>query len=218
MEISGSQSIAAPRQAVWDALNDPEVLKRCLPGCESVTMKAADDFRVVVTSSIGPLRARFNGSLRMTEIDAPRSVVLVFQGEGGAIGFGKGSSHVSLADVPGGCELKYTAKAEVGGKLAQIGSRLIDGVARKMSDDFFAALRKVLVPEPQVPEEKAADVVMATSIAGDSAPQAVRPGPSEPRFSRPPTWGTVGWAAATAFSTGVAMTAFAMSAMMALRH
>ena len=142
MEITGTQLIAAPRAEVWNALNDPAVLRKCLPGCESVERSAADEFKVIVVSAIGPLRARFNGMLRLTEVQAPRSCVMMFEGQGGAVGFGKGSSAVTLQEKDGRTELSYSAHAQVGGKLAQVGSRLIDSVARKMSDDFFKAFHR----------------------------------------------------------------------------
>jgi carbon monoxide dehydrogenase subunit G len=144
MEILGSQIIPASQQAVWDGLNSPDVLKKCLPGCESVELVSPDVFKVVITAAIGPLKAKFNGTLNVTEANAPHSCVLIFEGQGGAVGFGKGSSSVNLKPVDGGTELTYSAQAHVGGKLAQIGSRLIDSVAKKMSDDFFKAFNKEL--------------------------------------------------------------------------
>jgi carbon monoxide dehydrogenase subunit G len=144
MEILGSQIIPASQQAVWDGLNSPDVLKKCLPGCESVELVSPDVFKVVITAAIGPLKAKFNGTLNVTEANAPHSCVLIFEGQGGAVGFGKGSSSVTLKPVEGGTELTYSAQAHVGGKLAQIGSRLIDSVAKKMSDDFFKAFNKEL--------------------------------------------------------------------------
>jgi carbon monoxide dehydrogenase subunit G len=144
MEILGSQIIPANQQAVWDALNSPEVLKKCLPGCESVELVSPDLFKVIITAAIGPLKAKFNGTLNVTEANAPNSCVLIFEGQGGAVGFGKGSSSVTLKTIENGTELIYSAQAHVGGKLAQIGSRLIDSVAKKMSDDFFKAFNKEL--------------------------------------------------------------------------
>jgi uncharacterized protein len=155
MEIIGTQTIPAPRATVWAALNDPEVLKKCLPGCEAVERMAEDEFKVVVVTSIGPLRARFNGVLRLTEVNAPVSCVMVFEGQGGAVGFGKGSSAVTLSETPAGTDLAYNAQAHVGGKLAQVGSRLIESVAKKMTDDFFKAFRKQLAPDA-VPDAAAA--------------------------------------------------------------
>lgn len=142
MEITGTQTIAAPRADVWQALNDPATLRRCLPGCESVERLTPEEFRIVITAAIGPLRPRFNGTLRMTEAAPPASCVMVFEGQGGAMGFGKGTATVSLREDGGATELSYAARAQVGGKLAQVGSRLIDGVARKISDDFFAAFHR----------------------------------------------------------------------------
>lgn len=142
MEITGTQLIAATRAEVWNALNDPVVLRKCLPGCESVERSAEDEFKVIVVSAIGPLRAKFNGLLRLTQVQAPDSCVMVFEGQGGAVGFGKGSSTVNLRDKDDRTELSYSAQAQVGGKLAQVGSRLIDSVARKMSDDFFKAFHR----------------------------------------------------------------------------
>ena len=106
MEILGSQVIPASQQAVWDALNSPEVLKKCLPGCESVELVSPNLFKVVITAAIGPLKAKFNGTLNVTEAVPPQSCVLIFEGQGGAVGFGKGSSSVSLSAVEGGTELK----------------------------------------------------------------------------------------------------------------
>jgi carbon monoxide dehydrogenase subunit G len=162
MQITGTQSIAAPRLAVWDALNDADVLKRCLPGCESVEKTTPEEFKVIVAAAIGPLRARFNGVLRLTEAQAPGSCVMVFEGQGGVVGFGKGSAHVALREVGATTELDYTAKAQVGGKLAQVGSRLIDSVAKKMSDDFFEAFRKQLALAEPAPSD---EPVIVSAIA-----------------------------------------------------
>jgi len=146
MDIIGQQVIPASRDAVWKALNDPKVLKACLPGCESVEQASPEEFRVVIKAVIGPLRARFQGVLRIAEAQPPESCVMHFEGQGGAVGFGKGSSQVTLREMPEGTELSYEAKAQVGGKLAQVGSRLIDSVVKKMADDFFKAFRLQLAP------------------------------------------------------------------------
>jgi uncharacterized protein len=171
MEIIGTQTIPAPRVTVWSALNDPQVLKQCLPGCESVERAAEDEFKVVVVTSIGPLRARFNGVLRLTEVNAPVSCVMVFEGQGGAVGFGKGSSAVTLSETPEGTALAYNAQAHVGGKLAQVGSRLIESVAKKMTDDFFKAFRKQLVPDA-VPEAVAGGAAAVAGAVGGAAAAA----------------------------------------------
>ncbi len=166
MDISGTQTIPVARAAVWDALNDPAVLKACLPGCESVERTSPEQFRVVVAAAIGPLRARFNGTLRIADAQPPSSCVMVFEGQGGAVGFGSGSSTVTLKDTADGTELSYTAQAQVGGKLAQVGSRLIDSVARKMADDFFKAFRAQLAPVSVSPDDTATVLVTEAATPG----------------------------------------------------
>jgi uncharacterized protein len=166
MEIIGKKIIPSKRETVWHALNDPVILKLCLPGCESVEKVGNDEFKVTIKTAIGPLRARFQGSLKMTEVNAPESCVMLFEGQGGAVGFGKGSSRVSLRAVDEGTELSYEAKAQVGGKLAQVGSRLIDSVAKKMTDDFFKAFEDQLNP-PAAPQGTA---VIAAPSTGAIAP------------------------------------------------
>jgi len=208
MEINGSQSIGAPRQKVWDALNDPAVLRQCLPGCESVERVSPDEFSVVMAAAIGPLRARFNGKLRMTQAEPPKSCVMVFEGQGGAVGFGKGTSSVALTETADGTTLAYTANAQVGGKLAQVGSRLIDSVARKMADDFFNALRRQLVPTAEaVPASKPsaatsrsqADPAIASiePPALPTTPQPAAASPSGPAM-------VPGWWLAVAMALGAA--------------
>lgn len=137
MEVSGEEHIRAPQQAVWDALNDPDVLKACIAGCEAVEKTSATEFRMAMNAAVGPVKARFTGKLAISHADPPNTYILTFEGTGGAAGFGKGSASVSLAPVEGGTSLKYVATAQVGGKIAQVGSRLIDGVAKKMAEDFF---------------------------------------------------------------------------------
>lgn len=144
MEILGQQYIAAQRQQVWSALNDPLILKACLPGCESVERVTPEEFRIVIKTAIGPLKARFQGSLKISEAKVPESCVMDFELQGGAIGFGKGSATVNLKDADQGTDLIYGAKAQIGGKLAQVGSRLIDSVAKKMADDFFKAFQEAM--------------------------------------------------------------------------
>lgn len=194
MEILGSQIIPASQQAVWDALNSPDVLKKCLPGCESVELISPDLFQVLITVAIGPLKAKFKGTLHVTEINAPQSCVLVFEGQGGAVGFGKGSSSVTLKTVEGGTELTYSAQAHVGGKLAQIGSRLIDSVAKKMSDDFFKAFNQELGGQSPTMTSSTPHAVDSTASAVNSiaiaSPQsaATSPGPSAHTQQVPASW------------------------------
>jgi hypothetical protein len=146
MDMTGEQLIPLSQQRVWEALNDPEILKACIPGCESITRVSDTEYKVVMTAAVGPVKAKFNGKLLLADLNPPQSYSLAFEGSGGAAGFGKGTARVSLAPAAGGTLLSYTANATVGGKLAQIGSRLIDGVARKMADDFFAKFNAAVAP------------------------------------------------------------------------
>ena len=149
MEMTGEQIIPAAQAEVWRGLNDPEVLKSCISGCESIERLSDTEYAVVTTAAIGPVKAKFRGKLRLADLDPPNSYSLSFDGQGGAAGFGKGSAKVTLATEGAGTRLSYAVKAQVGGKLAQIGSRLIDGVAKKLADDFFAAFNeKMAGPAP----------------------------------------------------------------------
>jgi carbon monoxide dehydrogenase subunit G len=138
MEIQSSRLIPAAPAVVWQALNDPEVLKECIPGCESFTRESDSTWRAVVAAKVGPVSARFTGTIELADVTPPTSYTLKFQGQGGAAGFANGDAKVELSPAAAGqTTLSYSARAQVGGKLAQIGSRLIDGVAAKMADDFF---------------------------------------------------------------------------------
>jgi carbon monoxide dehydrogenase subunit G len=160
MEMTGEQVIALPQQRVWEGLNDPEVLKACIPGCESIERVSENEYRVALTAAVGPVRAKFGGKLLLSEVTPPTSYRLSFEGSGGAAGFGKGSASVRLGPEGAGTRLAYTANAQVGGKLAQVGSRLIDGVAKKMADEFFQRFNEKLAgPAPAA----GAEAVMATA-------------------------------------------------------
>ena len=139
MEMSNTRIVPAPRERVWRALNDPETLKATVPGCESLERVEDDTYRAIVATKIGPVSARFTGKLTLLDIDAPNSYRMKFEGQGGAAGFANGEAKVTLTAEPGDqTALSYAVKATVGGKLAQIGSRLVDGAAAKFADDFFA--------------------------------------------------------------------------------
>ena len=155
MEMTGQQFIPRPQQRVWEALNDPQVLKACIPGCESVEKVSDSEYKLAMTAAVGPVKARFTGKLLLSDLDPPNAYSLAFEGSGGAAGFGKGSSRVTLTPESGGTRLSYSAKATVGGKLAQVGSRLIDGVAKKMTDDFFTRFNETLAPQAVAPTEGA---------------------------------------------------------------
>jgi uncharacterized protein len=149
MEMSGSYRITAPREKVWAALNDPEILKQCIPGCEEIEKHSDTELTAKVVAKVGPVKAKFAGKVTLSDIDPPNGYTITGEGSGGAAGFGKGGAAVKLGpDGEDATLLEYTAHAQVGGKLAQIGSRLIDGTARKMADDFFAKFTQV-VGQPQ---------------------------------------------------------------------
>src|SRR4051812_6207565 len=145
MEMSGEQIIPATQVQTWDALNDPEILKECVPGCESITKTGENEYLVLMTARIGPVSAKFKGKLALSDLNPPNSYAIAFEGQGGVAGFGKGGATVQLAPesagtgAGGNTKLTYQAKANVGGKLAQIGSRLVDAAAKKLAVEFFDA-------------------------------------------------------------------------------
>jgi carbon monoxide dehydrogenase subunit G len=141
MDMTGEQLIPVPQSETWSALNDIEVLKSAIPGCESIEKIADDEFLVQMQAKIGPVSARFKGRMMLKDVDPPQGYTLVFDGQGGAAGFAKGEARVELVPEGEKTLLRYAAKANIGGKLAQIGSRLVDGAARKIADQFFAAFR-----------------------------------------------------------------------------
>jgi hypothetical protein len=137
MDMSGEYVIAAPRETVWAALNDADVLKVCIPGCDELLKTSDTTMEAKVTQKIGPVKARFAGAVELVNIDAPSGYTIRGEGKGGVAGFAKGSADVSLSDAEGGTKLVYTAHAEVGGKLAQLGGRLINSTAKRLADQFF---------------------------------------------------------------------------------
>ena len=155
MEMTGEQLIPLRQQRVWEALNDPGILKACIPGCESIEKVSDTEYKVVLTAAIGPVKAKFNGKLLLADLNPPHSYSIAFEGSGGAAGFGKGGAQVSLLPEGSSTRLTYKATASVGGKLAQVGSRLIDGVARKMADDFFARFNATVAPAAAIVTEPA---------------------------------------------------------------
>jgi carbon monoxide dehydrogenase subunit G len=174
MEMKGEQLIAAPRSAVWASLNDPDVLRESIPGCEELVKQSDTEFAAVVNAKVGPVSARFKGKVTLSDISPGRSYTISGEGQGGVAGFAKGGAQVSLGDEGEQTRLSYAVTAQVGGKLAQIGSRLIDGVARKMADDFFARFNQA--------------VVRRAGLPGAAPPPAPIPAPSRGL----PTWIWVG--------------------------
>ncbi len=165
MDMKGEYRIAASREKVWDALNDPEILKQCIAGCEELDKTSDTEFTARVHTRVGPVSAKFTGKVELSEIDPPNGYRISGEGQGGVAGFAKGGAAVKLAEDGGETVLTYEANATVGGKLAQIGSRLIDATARKMADEFFGKFAAA-VGEPA----EAAEVVEAEAPAAEAAP------------------------------------------------
>lgn len=142
MELIGEQIIALPRDIVWKALNDPSVLSQCVPGCESFDLTSESQYKVVMQVAVGPIRSRFTGKLLLSDIIAPHSYKISFDGSGGVAGSGKGHAVVKLEEMGEQTKLTYAVHAQVGGRLAQVGARLIDGVAKRMADIFFEKFKE----------------------------------------------------------------------------
>lgn len=151
MELTGTQIIAADRQTVWNALNDPETLKAAIPGCQSLEATEDGGFAAVVKQKVGPVSATFKGQVTLENLNPPESYTIAGEGKGGAAGFARGGADVTLTEVEGGTELGYKVEASVGGKLAQLGGRVIDGVARRLADQFFANFKEQ-IEGPAAPE------------------------------------------------------------------
>jgi len=155
MEMQGERRIPAPRQAVWERLNDPETLKECIPGCQEIEKTSDTEFIAKVRAKVGPVSANFTGKVTLSDLNPPAGYTISGEGQGGVAGFAKGSAKVALEEEGEETVLRYGVQAQVGGKLAQIGSRLIDGTARKMADDFFGRLVALMSPNA-VPSEPTA--------------------------------------------------------------
>jgi len=158
MDMQGSRQLAITQQQAWTALNDPAVLKTCIPGCDKVEPTGENQYAIGMSLKIGPVSAKFSGKIMLTDIMPPESYKLSFEGQGGPAGFGKGSAAVKLTPNADGCDLSYTANASVGGKIAQLGQRLIDGAAKSMAEDFFKRFDNEM--QRQHPEAYAAKMVM----------------------------------------------------------
>jgi uncharacterized protein len=174
MELSGSTFVKQPIDLVWAALNDEAVLQRCITGCETMERIDANEIAARLAMKMGPVRARFNGKVVMSDVLPLEGYKLTFEGSGGAAGFAKGSSVVGLKTVEGGTQVNYTAQASIGGKLGQIGGRMIDAAARSMADDFFTAFAasfRAIEPaaQAQVPALTSPPSVAATTRPNDAS-------------------------------------------------
>lgn len=205
MDLTGENRIPAPRAKVWEALNDPEILRQCIVGCEEIVKNSPTEWAAKVTAKVGPVKARFGGKVTLSELDPPNGYRITGEGTGGAAGFAKGGAVVKLTDAGSDTLLSYTVNAQVGGKLAQIGSRLIEGTTRKMADDFFTRFAAIVggappetteapVPEPAAPAAPdiavpeappapaAAPEPAASSAAAPVVPVAATPNPPPPQY------------------------------------
>ncbi|HSM96666.1 MAG TPA: carbon monoxide dehydrogenase subunit G [Rhizomicrobium sp.] len=168
MDFSGRYLIPAAPEIVWAALNDAEILKSCIPGCEKMTKTDATHFEAVATLKIGPVKATFKGNVALENLDPPHRATLRGEGQGGVAGFAKGEADIVLTPEDGGTALSYTAKANIGGKLAQIGQRLIDGAAKQIADDFFSRFSNAIA------------AASAAGAAGEEVLDSSAPSPEPP--------------------------------------
>lgn len=183
MELNGEVLVAAPRQRVWAALNDPELLRRCIPGCEAMAASGEYERTATVAVKVGPVRARFAGRVRLDDVRPGEGCTLHFEGQGGAAGMARGASRVELLDEAGQTRLRYHTQASVAGKLGQVGGRMIDAAARQMADQFFGALQAELAPAPAAASEAAA--APAAEPAAESAVGAAAAPAAPPPSARP---------------------------------
>ena len=179
MEMTGEFRIPASRQRVWEGLNDPQILKQSIPGCQTIEKQSDTEFTARVLAQVGPVKANFSGKVTLADLDPPQSYTITGEGSGGVAGFAKGSAKVNLTEDGGATVLNYAVQAHVGGKLAQIGSRLIDSVSRKMAENFFSRFVAAVAPA-QAPAE--APGTTATEAA-PIAPVAAQPGTPGPTIA-----------------------------------
>lgn len=178
MDMTGERRIPAPRQVVWQKLNDPEVLKASIPGCDSLEKLSDTEMKATAAVKIGPMSARFSGTVHLADIDAPNGYTISGEGQGG-IGFAKGGAKVRLEDADGGTTLRYEVNAQVGGKMAQLGARLIDASAKQMADAFFDQFSALVAPPVAVAPVAAADAEYRPAHA--LPPSAISPFALVPR-------------------------------------
>ncbi len=190
MDMNGEFRLAAPREAVWKALNDPEVLKLSIPGCEEIVKLSDTEMTAKVSAKVGPVSAKFAGKVTLSDLDPPSGYTITGEGQGGVAGFAKGGAKVHLKDDGDGTILSYTVQAQVGGKLAQIGSRLIDATARKMADEFFTRFQAtVAAASPAAATAAAAAPASSPGLA--AAAPTLAPTPAAGKRVSPAVWVTI---------------------------
>src|SRR5579859_15607 len=167
MRMTGEERIAVPRARAWEALNDPEVLRQCIPGCLSLEKEAADTLRALVEVKVGPIGARFNSVVTLSDIDAPHSYVLTAVGQGGTVGSAKSTIRVRLAEDPNGTLLAYEVDATVGGRLAQLGGPLIDATAKQLAGKFFKRFGEIMLGPAQTPAGASASEAPQAPAVGE---------------------------------------------------
>lgn len=175
MDLTGEYRIPATTERVWAALNDPETLKACIPGCTELTRESNAQFVATVVAKVGPISATFKGSVTLSDLDPPRAYTITGQGQGGAAGFAKGSARITLAPEGAETVLRYEAKADIGGKLASVGSRLVQGVAKKTADDFFGAFVARVRTETQSPPTATTPAPPSDGVPSATMPLAASP-------------------------------------------
>jgi carbon monoxide dehydrogenase subunit G len=205
MDLTGDYRIPAPRETVWAALNNPEILKACIPGCEELTKTSDTELVAKVVAKIGPVKAAFGGKVTLSDLDPPNGYTITGEGQGGAAGFAKGGAKVRLEPVDGGTAtvLHYAADAQIGGKLAQIGSRLVEGTARKLADEFFAAFAAAAAPAAPTAAAPMAEPPPAQPAAGEAVSQPAPIVPSATSSGLSPVLWIVGLVVVVALILGI---------------
>jgi carbon monoxide dehydrogenase subunit G len=191
MKLSDEREIMAPREAVWAGITDPETLKACIPGCEEMTGSVEEGFEATVVQKVGPVKAKFKGKVTLSDVVEGQSCTITGEGKGGPAGFAKGASKVTLSEIEGGTRLGYDVEAKVGGKLAQLGGRVVDGVATRMADQFFDRFKSEIEGPGAMPPTTAEPVPAAAATpaapAATATPEPAAPTPAAAAAPTPAT-------------------------------
>jgi len=202
MDMTGERVIEASRETVWEALNNPEILKACIPGCETIEKLSDTELKATVAVKLGPISAKFAGKVTLSDLDPPNGYTISGEGQGGVAGFAKGGAKVALTDEGGGTKLSYEVNAQIGGKMAQLGARLIDSTAKSYSEQFFTKFSELVAPPPAV-VEAAAHAAPAYHLAHEDHDHD----PSNPHYFGLPV-GVIIAAVVAAISVGITLLRF----------